>query len=313
VAEYLLPALYALFVWWFSTGVIIYLDGLPQRTFRYSMGAATVVAAASLIGLTVSSANMGVTGAYMAFTCALLVWAWVEISFYMGMVTGPRRIACAHGCSGWRHFGHAIQVSLYHEMAIFAAAALIIAFTWGGENQIGMWTFVVLWWMHQSARLNVFLGVPNLNEHFLPDHLHFLKSFFRNKPMNLLFPVSVTVSTIVTAMLAQRAAVASSGSFEATGFTFLAVLMGLAVLEHWFLVLPLPAAALWNWGMKSRQTVVGVGSGIVRDTSPSGASARDAERSVFDRELTNGRRHVLEPLSREGGLCVTKSVNGRQQ
>ena len=39
--EYGLPVLYALFVWWFSTGVIIYLDGLPVRTFRWSMLGAT--------------------------------------------------------------------------------------------------------------------------------------------------------------------------------------------------------------------------------------------------------------------------------
>ena len=26
----------------------------------------------------------------------------------------------------------------------------------------------------------------------------------------------------------------------------------LAVLEHWFLVLPLPSEALWSWGLRSR-------------------------------------------------------------
>ena len=29
-----------------------------------------------------------------------------------------------------------------------------------------------------SAKLNVFLGVPNLNEEFLPEHLRYLQSFF---------------------------------------------------------------------------------------------------------------------------------------
>ena len=38
----------------------------------------------------------------------------------------------------------------------------------------------------------MFLGVPNLTEEFLPEHLHYLKSFLSRKPMNLLFPVSVT-------------------------------------------------------------------------------------------------------------------------
>jgi hypothetical protein len=28
--------------------------------------------------------------------------------------------------------------------------------------------------------------------------------------------------------------------------------MALAVLEHWFMVLPLPFEALWRWGLRSR-------------------------------------------------------------
>jgi hypothetical protein len=31
------PVLFALFAWWFSTGIIIYLDGLPRHTYRWSM------------------------------------------------------------------------------------------------------------------------------------------------------------------------------------------------------------------------------------------------------------------------------------
>jgi putative photosynthetic complex assembly protein 2 len=254
VLDYLLPALFAVFIWWSSTGIIIYLDGLPRHTFRWSILGMTALLSCALYGLASSSTDATPGGAYLAFTCGLVVWAWLEMTFYMGTLTGPRRIPCAQGCGGWRHFGHALQVSLYHEIAILVAAAVVGALTWTGTNQVGLWTFIVLWWMHQSARLNVFFGVPNLNEHFLPEHLSYLKSFFTKKPMNLLFPISVTVSTVVTALLVQATAAASSGSFEAVGLTFLAAIMALAVLEHWFLVLPLPAEALWNWGMKSRSS-----------------------------------------------------------
>jgi putative photosynthetic complex assembly protein 2 len=249
---YGLPILYALFVWWFSTGLIIYLDGLPRHTFRWSMLGATALFAASIYGLAITGRDITIYGAYAAFTCGMLAWGWQEISFYMGFVTGPRTESCAEGCRGWRHFGHAIETSLYHELAIIASAALVVAASWGAPNQVGTWTFMVLWWMHQSAKLNVFLGVLNLNEEFLPAHLGFLKSFLTKKPMNLLFPVSVTISTVVAALLVQQATAADADVFQATGFTFLAILMTLAILEHWFLVLPLPAAALWGWGLKSR-------------------------------------------------------------
>ena len=251
---YVFPALFALFVWWFSTGVIMYLDGLPRRTFKWSMVGATAVLAASLYGLYASRGDTTLGGAYAGFTCGLLAWGWQEISFYMGFVTGTRKQPCEEGCRGWRHFGHAIQTSLWHELAIIGAAIVVVALTWHAANQVGMWTFMVLWWMHQSAKLNVFLGVRNLNEEFLPEHLQFLRSFLTKKPMNLLFPVSITVSTVILVRLVDAAIAPGATRFEAAGFCFLSVLMALAVLEHWLLVLPLPAAALWGWSLSSRKT-----------------------------------------------------------
>ena len=253
MASFVFPVLFSLFVWWFSTGAIIYLDNLPRRTFRWSMIGATAVLAASLWGLWAGAGDTTVRGACVAFTCGVLAWGWQEISFYMGFVTGPRTEPCPEGCSGWRHFGHAIQTSLWHELAIIASAALVVGLTWHQPNQVGTWTFMVLWWMHQSAKLNVFLGVRNLNEQFLPEHLGFLKSFLTKKPMNLLFPVSITVSTVIATWLVQQAIAPGVSAFTASGYTFLATLMVLAVLEHWFLVLPLPAAAMWSWGLKSRK------------------------------------------------------------
>lgn len=252
--DLLLPALYALFIWWFSTGAIMYLNGLGRATFRWSMLGATAVLVAALYGLAQSGNDVTPRGAYVAFTAGLLVFGWLEASFYLGYVTGPRRGGSSEGASGWQRFREGVEALLYHELALIAAAVLLAAVFWDAANQIGVWTFLVLWWMQQSAKLNLFLGVRNLNEEFLPDHMRYLSGYFRQKPMNLLFPLSVTVSTVVAWMLFQSALAAEPGSFERTGFVFLATLMALAVLEHWFLVLPLPAAALWNWSLWSRAT-----------------------------------------------------------
>ena len=249
---YLLPVLFALFLWWFSTGVIIYLDGLPKRTFRWSMLTATLVLAAAVYGLASSVNDPSPAGAYLAFACGLLIWGWLEISFYMGYVTGPRRHACAPGCRGWRHFGHALQVSLYHEIAIVILGGLIVAISWGAANQVGLWTFLVLAWMHESARLNVFLGVRNLNKEFVPEHMHYLQSFLRKRPMNLLFPFSVTLSTVALVLLIQQAAAPGADAFSVVAYCLVASIMALAILEHWFLVVPLPSAQLWHWGLRSR-------------------------------------------------------------
>jgi len=243
-----LPIVATLLLWWASTGAILYLDGLDRRTFSWSMAGATVLLGIALCGLATSSAETTSAAAYEAFACGLLVWAWQLVSYYMGFITGPRKTACEADCVGWKRFVEAVRTSLYHELTIIAFAIGIVALTRGQPNQIGVWTFFVLWWMHTSAKLNVYFGVPNLSEELLPQHLRYLVSFMARKPMNLFFPLSVTVSTIVTVLLAQCAIEATA--FEATGYTILATLMVLAVAEHWFLVAPLQANALWQWGAK---------------------------------------------------------------
>jgi putative photosynthetic complex assembly protein 2 len=253
VIQYGLPILYVVFLWWFSTGAIIYLDGLPRRTYRWSMLGASVLAGIALYTLALTAQQQTLYGAYVAFTGAIILWGWVEMSFLMGVITGSRRSRCPEGARGWGRFLYAVQAILYHEFALIIAALAIALVTWGGVNKVGLYTFLILWVMRTSTKLNVFLGVRNLNEEWLPEHLRYLESYFRKKPMNLLFPISVTASTIVAVWIVQMAMDPMAATHQVAGATFLAVLMVLAILEHWFLVLPLPSQALWNWALRSRQ------------------------------------------------------------
>ena len=248
--EFAVPAAYAVLLWWFTTGVILFLDGRPPATFRWSMAAATAVLIAAACLLRSSSAESGVGAAYMAFTCAILVWGWLEMSFLMGFITGPRRHACVERCSGWRHFLHATQAILYNEIATLAAAACILAATWQAVNRLALWTYLILWAMRLSAKLNLFLGVPNLGEKFLPPHLQYLKYFFRKRAMNFLFPLSISASTIVVFVLARKFS-AAENPVAGIGYAMLTSLLALAVLEHWFMVLPLPSEKMWQWAMRS--------------------------------------------------------------
>ena len=251
--EHGLPTLYAVFVWWFATGLILHLDGLRPETFRWSMGGATAVLVAACWGLAASAADPSPSGAFLAFTCALLAWGWVELSFLTGWLTGPRKAPLEPGVSGWPRFVAALGAVLWHELAILAGVALVLALTWGGPNQIGSGTFLVLAAMRLSAKLNVFLGVRNLAESFLPDHLSHLRSFFRRRRANALFPFSVAASTAACALLFGEAFAPGADAFRVVGFTLLGTLMALAVLEHWFMVLPVPFEALWQWGLRSRR------------------------------------------------------------
>ena len=250
MATYGLPILFTLVLWWVSTVVILYLDGLHKRTFVWSLAGASALMAVSLWGLHASASDTSVNGAYCAFACGLTAWGWQITTFYMGAITGPRRTACEPDCKGFAKFVEAVRTCIHHELAIVAMAVVMVAICWKQQNQFGLWTFIVLWWMHTSAKLNVFFGVPNLSEELVPHHMRYLVSFMAKRPMNLFFPLSVTASTICAVHLTGKAMAASATAFETTGYTMLATLMVLAILEHWFLVTPLDTNALWKWGVK---------------------------------------------------------------
>jgi len=254
MVEHGIPALFVLFLWWFSTGVILYLDGLRKETFRWTMLGATTLLLASLAGLHATGWDTTARGAYLGFVFGVLVWAWIETAFLTGMVTGPSREICPPGATGWPRLRAALGAILWHELAIVAGAVLIAAVTWDAPNRIGLWTFLAFWAMRQSAKLNVYLGVRNLAESFLPDHLRYLESFFRRRPMNALLPISVLAGCVVCVLLGLRAAAPDATAHEVAGYSLLAALVALGVVEHIFMVMPVPADALWRWGLRSRES-----------------------------------------------------------
>ena len=238
---------YAAFAWWFSTGLVLYLNRRPRWTFKWSFAGGTVLFAAALLGLDWSAEATSPSALFCAFSCGLIAWGWQELTFYLGYVTGPRRHPCKPACRGWRHFGHALQISKHHELSILATGLVIGAVTWGQPNKLALWTFLLVMVMHQSARINVFLGVRNVSEEWVPAHMAFLKSFLRQRPMNPFFPVSQVIAGAGEFWLISEAVGAPAGSAHMISTTFLASMLGLAIIEHWFLMLPLPLTALWNW------------------------------------------------------------------
>jgi putative photosynthetic complex assembly protein 2 len=171
-------------------------------------------------------------------------------AFLTGWITGPRKTGHTPGCSRWRHAWQAVQVILWHELWLLLSLSLLVALTWQQPNQVGLWTFVVLWCMRASAKLNLFLGVRNLGLEFLPKHLSYLQHYFRKAPLNLLMPLSITVSTVVVVWLLHGAISAPAGSATAIGQLLVATMLAMGVLEHWMLVLPLNPSTLWRWALR---------------------------------------------------------------
>ena len=247
------PTLYCLAVWWFSTGVIVFLNNLPPRTFRYSFGAATLLAGISLYRLASGSHDITLAGAYAAFTYGVIVWGWHEMAFFMGFLTGPRTIACTAPAPGWPRFRQAVAACIDHELAILATGVAVLWACWGAPNQVGLWTFLVLWGMRLSAKLNVYLGVLNLGEAFLPPHLAYLLSYMARRRMNWLMPFSLAGGLAGVVWLIHLALRPGISPVALAGATFVIAMLALAVIEHALLVLPLPFTALWGWWLRSKE------------------------------------------------------------
>ena len=63
MSAYATPFFATLLIWWASTGVILYLDGLPRRTFVWSLAGATALLLVALWGV---AATRGETSAASA-------------------------------------------------------------------------------------------------------------------------------------------------------------------------------------------------------------------------------------------------------
>jgi putative photosynthetic complex assembly protein 2 len=243
--RHLYPILFAFALWWASTGAIIFLYRLPRRTYGLSFAGATLVLLASLYGLWLLRDDTGLAAAYLGFTCGTLIWGWQLTGFYMGFVTGPALEPPPRDYTGAARFARAVRGSLHHELAALAGLVAAFALSWGAQNQLGAWTYLLLWLMHLASKLNIFFGARNFNEGLLPAHLRFLAEFFRDRPMNLLFPVTITVSVVAATLLIRRAVDPAASDFDAVSGTFLGFMALLGLLEIWLLMVP-PAGVAWG-------------------------------------------------------------------
>jgi len=254
-ATYLAPIFVTIFLWWGLTGLIAWLVGRSKDSYRVALSISSGIAVAAF-GLLIALKDLtSESAAWLGFGAALALWSWIELSFLTGWITGPKKTlskAGVLGRGGMRHAFDAILAILWHELAIIAVVASVAVISLDASNRIALYTLLLLWVMRSSAKLNLFLGVRNLGEIFLPPHLAHLVGYFRQRTMNLLFPFSVLLASVLAWQLAERALAASS-SFEVVGFTMLATLATLALLEHWLMVLPLRAEALWRWSLANRR------------------------------------------------------------
>ncbi|MEM8769909.1 MAG: putative photosynthetic complex assembly protein PuhE [Pseudomonadota bacterium] len=249
--EILLPIAFALTVWWSTTGLLLYLNRLPTRTYPVSMIGATFVVGIAVAFIEVSFLKATPAGAYLGFLGAVLLWGWLELGYLMGFLAGPVRTPCPPELQGWRRFIRAVAVGLYHELAIIACGVPLLILASDAVSSVAAWTFCTLWVMRWSAKLNLYFGVRNLDMELVPDRLRYLVTYMGTKPMNPLFPISVTCgSVLVVYHIVELWQTTEPGM--GISAVLLATITTLGVLEHWFLVVPMRESRLWRWTLRDR-------------------------------------------------------------
>ena len=219
--------------WWLATGLVI----AAQRDPATRLAAAVVSGGLALLGLWLvarSRTDATPAGARRALAGAGLLWTWVAVSLYAGWLVGPTPIRPAPGTPMLAEAGLAIHALLWHELGSLAVLALAWALTRGGPNRAGFHVLAVFWTTTQLAKLNVFAGVANPGDRFLPEWLSFVRWYVGPAQNTPLLAVSIAVLT-AAAFIAGRRAARATDPFARWAGAMVACMLALGALEHAFL------------------------------------------------------------------------------
>lgn len=236
--------LFSLASWWVSTAIIIYFNFQPVVRLSFFL---TSLALAIISGYLIFRYrnDESILGAYITFTGALLVWGFVEVSFYTGYIVGPLVRPIFTIGPSWQAMHQAIHRSIYHEMMIMTLGIAMASVFLRSKNRFALYTFFILWFAHQSCKLNIFFGVSNTGSEFIPDTVSDMAQFMTVTNMNWFFPFSITLNTLVAYRLLHRARDKKEASWRRIGYILVGMMALLALVEHWLLVLPLNKS-LWD-------------------------------------------------------------------
>jgi len=234
----------ALLIWWMGTGVVLYLQQTLSKHSLFTRWSLLGLGIACVAVLLATQHTVSTAFTVVAFIAAVCLWGTIELSYYLGLVTGLHERNCPPGSKGWQRFRLAVGTSIWHELLTLSLGIGLTLALLGANNPTGLYTYAVLWLMRWSAKLNLFFGVPHFQPDWFPSHFNYLKSYLRRAPVSYFFPISITAATLVVAQLIYL-------SLNATGAQLLvyslpATLLALAIVEHGFMVLPIAESRLWN-------------------------------------------------------------------
>ena len=218
--------------WWAATGLTLAM----QWSHVASVASIVVTSVLALVGaalIATTRKEASALGARMAFLGSAFIWWWCSSLFYAGYgvnITAPKGAAAGSAALA----GQAIMATLPADMlGVLSLAAIAIAVA-KAPNKVALWSLAAFFGTLQTAKLNVFFGVRNSGVDWLPSHLSALAQFFGPTRNSALLPVTVLLLTVITAAL-MRGSRRAQDDYHRHAYAMLALLVGLAVVEHIFL------------------------------------------------------------------------------
>jgi putative photosynthetic complex assembly protein 2 len=222
-----------LLYWWLATGVIFLIQRDPITRLA-GIGLATGCAAVGW-GLVVFGRDDATPrGSLRGFLGAALLWAWPQTLLYAGLPAGPsdaatRALPFALGSLPLAV--EAVRATIVNDVIGVGVMVAIAAVTFRGAHRMALWTYATLWFVQQSAKVNIFFGVSHAGAEFLPKHLRYLARYFGPAENSPLLGATIIALTLIALLLGWRAAMAKPGYIRHAS-TLIVSVLALAVVEH---------------------------------------------------------------------------------
>lgn len=252
MSDIFIPIVFVVLLWWFSTGAILWLARGVDSQMHPRLLIVTVACALGFAGVIISSTSSEVWSVYLAFVSALAIWGWVEFTFLAGLITGPKDTPCPPNISEGKRFAMAYKVICHHEYALVIMMIVLAVLDTSGGTGTAIKTFALLWVMRLGAKLSMFAGAPGISVEMIPARLSYMKSYFKQDKISLTFWVSIISWVIFFVAGVYALATVNYSAAIQTQIIILTSLVGLAILEHIFMVLPIKDSKLWHWAMPEK-------------------------------------------------------------
>lgn len=228
---------YAIVLWWVSTGAIIVLYRRPAWTYDATFGLYTVVAALAAVTLYLTRNATTLWAVYAAFSAGTLLWGWNLAAYYTGTITGFRVVHTGNALTDAERFKYAVITGAGHEAMSVLLVVGCVWGAWGATNLAGFGCVVFFYTLHMLSKLVIYFGVPNFSGAWLPAHLQSITAYF-GPPRVHWFAFGAVGLAIAATVWCISGLLLQTEPAGVVTHAFWALLCGAAVLELGVLMIP---------------------------------------------------------------------------